>query len=338
MTCLGRSTVSHVLKIRFGNLSLTFRKLRGVTRTTLCYAAAIGALLAVVYGCCTLGVKYTTLSNSAFLISTTVFFTPILAWVFQHKRPSNRLFGALVLVTIGILLMTLKDDFGFNFSTMKGDIFSLSAGVIYAFELILTEKAVQDKRVSPLHLGSFALLFCGIMMMCLAFMTEQIVLPRTGKCWVSLLFLIVFCTAVTNVLQPVCQQYTEASRAGIIFSLEPVFAAVFAFLIAGEVLGMRGFAGAVLMILALVYLEADPAAVRRGLGAAVRRGLSGKVGFSGSTVEDMIRQTEVPRSRMFEGAEFWVSPGPSGPALLAGINLREQEQRTAGDGNTESVA
>ena len=304
---------------------LSFPKLKTVNRVTLIYSALIGVLLAIVYGCCTLGVKYTTLSNSAFLISTTVFVTPTLAWIFQKKRPSRRLFGALILCTIGIMLMTLKEDFGFDPAHLKGDIFSLTAGIVYAFELLLTEKAVQDKRVSPLQLGSFALLFCGLMTLAISMFAEKIRIPSTAPCWVALLFLVVFCTAITNVLQPICQQYTDASRAGIIFSLEPMFAAVFAFLIAGEVLSGRGFLGAILMLVALFYLELDFSAIFHFFGQKNRASLPERLRFSGYTVDELVRDTEVPRSAMFPGEE-WVNPGPSGPAVLGSMYLREEAE------------
>lgn len=50
-------------------------------------------------------------------------------------------------------------------------------------------------------------------------------------------------------MQAVAQEYTTPERAGFIFSLEPVFAAIFAYLFLGENMGMGELTGAALILL-----------------------------------------------------------------------------------------
>lgn len=52
----------------------------------------------------------------------------------------------------------------------------------------------------------------------------------------TVLFLAIFCTGIAFIVQAVAQQYTSASHVGVIFSLEPVFAEIVVFFLAGEVL------------------------------------------------------------------------------------------------------
>ena len=52
-------------------------------------------------------------------------------------------------------------------------------------------------------------------------------------------------------------RYTAAAHVGIIFTLEPVFAAVVAFFFAGEVLSVKSYLGAVIMMAALFVTEID---------------------------------------------------------------------------------
>lgn len=82
---------------------------------------------------------------------------------------------------------------------------------------------------------------------------------------------------VAFVVQTVQQQYTTASHVGLIFTLEPVFASIVAFVLGGERLPARGYVGAALMLLSLVMMEVDldgllhkktpPAAAFDGKGA-----------------------------------------------------------------------
>ena len=58
-------------------------------------------------------------------------------------------------------------------------------------------------------------------------------------------------------LQPVAQQYTTASHVGVIFALEPVFAAIVAYFFAGEVLSFKAYIGATLMLASIFIMEID---------------------------------------------------------------------------------
>ena len=91
----------------------------------------------------------------------------------------------------------------------------------------------------------------------MAFIVETPQLPETGQVWGAVIFLSVFCTGVAFVLQPVAQQYTTASHVGVIFTLEPVFAAIVAYFFAGEVLSAKAYIGAVLMLASILIMEID---------------------------------------------------------------------------------
>lgn len=92
---------------------------------------------------------------------------------------------------------------------------------------------------------------------------EPIHLPTSGKTWAAALFLGVVCSGIAFVIQSVQQQYTTASHVGLIFTLEPVFASMVAFVMTGEVLSLRGYIGAALMLLSLFIMEGDWSFLRR---------------------------------------------------------------------------
>ncbi|MFQ9474060.1 MAG: DMT family transporter [Oscillospiraceae bacterium] len=72
-----------------------------------------------------------------------------------------------------------------------------------------------------------------------------------------------FCTGAAFLIQSVALQYTTASHVGVIFCLEPVFNSIFAFFVAHEVLSPRAYAGAALLILGILMMEADLSALLR---------------------------------------------------------------------------
>ena len=71
----------------------------------------------------------------------------------------------------------------------------------------------------------------------------------------QLVYLSVVATAFTNWLQTVGQREMPAERAAIIYALDPVWGAAFAYLFIGETLGARGIAGASLITAAAVATQ-----------------------------------------------------------------------------------
>ena len=126
----------------------------------------------------------------------------------------------------------------------------------YAINLLVVEHAVGQPEVDALQLGVFQQLITGITMLLLSLLFETPCLPQTATAWGSALFLSIFCTGIAFAITAVQQKHTSAVHVGLIFTLEPLFSAIVAFFLAGERLTARGYAGAGLMMLALVTMEA----------------------------------------------------------------------------------
>ena len=235
----------------------SWKKVLTVNRTTLKYSLLVGVALVFVYMGATFGVKYTSLSNSGFLCALTVIFTPIINRLVLRKKAGAKLTLVVIMCFVGIALMTLKDDFSINTENLRGDMLCLMCAVAYAVDLILTERAVSHEEVDAYLLGVFQLGVTGILNFMLAFIFETPHFPETAGVWGSVIFLSVFCTGIAFVLQPVAQQYTTASHVGVIFTLEPVFAAIVALVFAHEVLSVKAYIGALLMLASIFVMEID---------------------------------------------------------------------------------
>ena len=137
--------------------------------------------------------------------------------------------------------------------------------VTYKFRVAIT--TYEDKRfyrhfgVDPLALGVCDLAVVGVVISVLSVFLETPALPGTAKVWAASLFLGIVCSGICLVIQSVFQRHTTASRASLIFTLEPVFSAIFAFFLLGERIGVRGYLGAALMLASLVLVEVDVGAL-----------------------------------------------------------------------------
>lgn len=238
-----------------------FRRLRHISRRTWLYSFLIGSSLAMVYTCYVYGLTRTSISNAGFICALPVIFTPLLELAVFRKKPNRRFVFALVLCTVGLALMTLGD----TFRPAVGDIICMGTAFFYAVDLLLTDRAVRDSEVDPLQLGVCQLGVTGGIMLLLTLLLEQPKLPQSPQVWGAALFLAVFCTGIAFVIQAVQQQYTSASHVGLIFTLEPLFSAIVAYFFAHEVLGIRGYIGAALMMLSLVLMELDIGTIFKNL-------------------------------------------------------------------------
>lgn len=231
----------------------TFPKLKGVNKETLKYAFFVGFSLVFVYIGATFGVMYTSLSNSGFLCALSVVFTPLLGIIIFKQRPDKKMVIIVLVCLIGIALMSLNEQL----KPALGDIFCLMCAFAYAVDLLITEKAVAKEEVNAFQLGVFQLGFTGIFMLILSFIFEDPCFPSSGIVWGSAVFLAVFCTGVAFIVQTIAQQYTSATHVGVIFTLEPVFAGIVAFALAGEILLPRAYFGAFLLLASLIIMEID---------------------------------------------------------------------------------
>ncbi len=230
-------------------------RLQPLKGETLKSSMILGFLLFMVYFGATMGVKYTTMSNTAFLCSLMVIFTPILAFFYYGIRPSNRTLFCVLLSFVGIAFLTLGKDFKIQTKTLKGDLVSIVGALSYAHHLLYTERAIKKKGAHPFSLSVYQFLFCGILNGIMMVLFEEPSLPQSGMSWFAILFLSVFCTGFAFILQAQGQQHTTATHVGVIFSLEPVFASIFAFIFAGEVLLARAYFGGFLMLLSVLLME-----------------------------------------------------------------------------------
>ena len=243
--------------------ALTWKKVKNVNKITLKYSVLVGISLVFVYIGATFGVKYTSLSNSGFLCAMTVVFTPLISRVVLKEKQDRKVLVSVLMCFIGIAFLTLKDDFSINMGNLKGDLLCLMCAFAYAIDLLLTEKAVSHKEVIAYQMGVFQLGVTGVCNFVLALIFEQPHFPTTTTVWGAVLFLAIFCTGVAFVVQPIAQQYTTAAHTGVIYALEPVFAAIVAVVFAHEFLSPKSYFGAFLMVASVMVMEIDFGSIRK---------------------------------------------------------------------------
>lgn len=236
-----------VVALRFGiafliMIAIFNRKLLSVNIKMLSYSAIVGVLLCGIFISLMYGMKTTSASSAGFLTSTTVILVPILQILITRKLPRKEVIYGVITVSIGLALLTIKDDFTFAL----GSLLCLVAALLYGIHIIVTNYFV--KKVDAFQLGIFQLGFAFLFAFIGSFTFETPVLPNGVIEWSAILGLAIICSAYGFVIQPIAQKYTTPESTGFLFSLEPVFSAVFAFIFLNENMGGQEYIGALLIL------------------------------------------------------------------------------------------
>jgi len=218
---------------------------------TVKYAFILSFILFIVYVFATFGTKYTSVSNAGFLFSLTVIFIPLLSSVFLKQTPEKKVVFGIVLSIVGIGLLTLHNQFKIGF----GDLFCILCALFYAVHIMIT--GAVAKRVNSISLGVLQLGFVGLFSIIFSIFMEKPKLPDNYESWFAILALSTFCTGIAFIVQIIAQQHTSPTHAGLIFTLEPVFSSIFAFIFTGETLTSRGYLGALLLLISVLIAELD---------------------------------------------------------------------------------
>ena len=228
-----------------------YKKILNTSFKTITYAAIQGSLLFIVFALSLFGLELTSASNAGFILSLTVVLVPIFISIFERSLPSRAVILAIICTLIGISMLTIKESLTFNL----GDIYIAIAAISYSIYLILNSKFT--KQVESISYGVYQLGIAGIIGVILCLTFEVPTLPQTSLGWIAILGLGIICTAFCFIAQSVVQQYTSPTHTGLIFSLEPIFASIFAILFLGEVVTLQLVVGGGLILVGNIVAQLE---------------------------------------------------------------------------------
>ena len=252
-----RDLVAHVpsadfLAVRFGIAAVVMatvfhRQLLALTRREV----AIGVGLGVLYGLAqllqTVGLEHTDASVSGFVTGTYVVLTPVLGAVLLRDRLPWSTWVAVALATAGLAVLSLR-----GVSVGYGETLTLAAAALYALHIIgLGRWSTPDAATGLATVQAFVI--TGVTFV--AAVPDGVTLPQGGGQWASLLYMALVAGAVALWAQTWAQSHLSATRAAIVMTMEPVFAAFFAVLLGGESLTARMVVGGGLVLTAMYVVE-----------------------------------------------------------------------------------
>lgn len=216
------------------------------------------------------GLAHTTVTNAGFITALYVLFVPLIAFVVARTRPHPALYAAVPMALIGIFYLNGGRFDQFNY----GDLLILFCAVFWGGHVYWLG-IVSRESGQPFVVSAATFLGGGIASLILALILETPSLEGIAAGWVPILYVGIVSTAIAFTLQAIAQQYVPPANAAIILSAESLFAALGGAILLGERLPAIGYAGAALIFLAILLVEAMPIWQQRRLAAAASKAATG---------------------------------------------------------------
>jgi drug/metabolite transporter (DMT)-like permease len=207
------------------------------------------------YGFQTVGLLYTTSSKAGFITGLSVVLVPLLSYFFLKHKLNWQIGISSIISVIGLYLLTI----GHSFSVNIGDGYVLLCAISFALHIVFTGKfassfdalcltVVQLTAVSLLSFITAMLTenWRGI------FITDMIMKTEVAS---ALLITSLFATALAFLAQTYFQTFTTPARVALIFAMEPVFAAITAFIMLNETLESKALTGCILILFGMILSE-----------------------------------------------------------------------------------
>lgn len=257
------------LGLRFGFAALVFlpfvySSLKKTNKQTLIAGSILGFFYFTGFAAQSAGLNITTATKSGFITGTFVVFIPILQLIIERRKPKWFNLFSVMLVLVGLIMLSSKGENVLEFLSQLGndfnlgDLLTLLCALLFAFQVVYVD--VFTKKYDYLPMVFIQLLITGLGGFILSYLfsvtsLEPIKLTISNNLIFAILYTSIFASIIATIIQLKFQKNVSPTKAGIIFSIEPIFAAVFAYFLLNEKISNFGLMGCVLIFIGVVVSE-----------------------------------------------------------------------------------
>jgi drug/metabolite transporter (DMT)-like permease len=238
---------------RFGIASICFiilfaRHLRRSKRTEIVQGFLLGLCSFAGIAFYVMGLVFTQASKAGFITGLYLVFTPIIAYFLFRSRPTRDHLTGLAIAIFGFILLSLPRG---GEQINWGDFLVFLAAIAWAGHIAATSAFAANSDVRTLaavQVMTVALLAISITFILRRLGMETSPNPVDWKFLAQIGYMAVVLTVVAALLQTWVQGRVSSTHAAVYYALEPATAAVFAYLLFNEKLGIGRGIGAALIV------------------------------------------------------------------------------------------
>jgi drug/metabolite transporter (DMT)-like permease len=245
------------LTLRFALASLllwiiSFPRIKRLSAQTISDGSILGTVLFLTCAFQTVGLKYTSASVTAFITGLYVVIVPILSLIILKKKPDQYLILGVFLSFAGLSLITLNGRIALS----KGEALVLANALFASFHIVLTDHYSRRNDIFLLTAVQISVVLIFSFFTSLLFEPDGLFCNYGNQLLFALFLTGIFATVVAFLVQTGLQQYTTPTKAAVLYGMEPVSSAFFSYFIGAELLTLRQYTGAMIIIFAMIFVEA----------------------------------------------------------------------------------
>ena len=229
--------------------AIYWKRFRHLTRTAVWDGAVTGLFMGAGYLTQAIGLTTISSPRSAFITGTAVIFVPFIDRFVSRLGATLGESLAVALTFVGLLFFYADA----NLKLQAGDLWTLLGALMFASQVVTTN--VAARRSDPFVVSALQSAAAAIVAWAFIIPRGGLSVPLSAIPWDRILYFGVVATAFILVLQTWALGKTKPVRAGVIYSLEPVFAAVFAMAFFGEGMSSREVLGSAAILLGVLVAE-----------------------------------------------------------------------------------
>lgn len=196
-------------------------------------------------------IQLTSVANSTLLANLASIFVTLAAWIFLRQRPTRTFLIGLAAALAGVALL-VRTSVEFSTTGLVGDALAVVTAMFYAGYL-LAVKGLRDRGEATLHLMAVTTTISAIVLFPIALATGEPMFPHSASGWWILVGLALISHAAGQGLIAYALAHLPAAFSSVSLLVQPVMAALFAWLLLAEPLIAAQVAGAVVVLLG-IYL------------------------------------------------------------------------------------
>lgn len=253
------ASVGVFLSFRFGVAALVLGAISAVRRDRvgpgfLRHGALLGLAMLAGFWLQTLGLRFTTPARSGFITGLSVLLVPVIARFALGRRVRLASWAGVSLAVVGLLVLTRPFGDAVTAEVRLGDLLTFGCALAFAVQVIFTGEWSPRHPLAPFVGVQVAVTLAGAL---LSLLVEAPRLdPASPARFAGVVaFTGVLMTAGAFFVMNWAQRHTSAVRAALIYSLEPVTAALFSAWYWKEALGPFELAGGALIVLGVLLGE-----------------------------------------------------------------------------------
>ena len=196
----------------------------------------------------TIGIQTTNAGKAGFITGLSAVVVPFIDW-FRFKKPlDKRIWIAVVFSVVGMSFLLLEGETGI----IIGDIIVLISIFCWAFYIIFNDKNVRLVDIYSYSMIQIFVICVSSFIFSLLFREQYDLTSYSLPFWVIMVYMGIGVMTLSILFQNWAQQYQGPTQTAIIFTLEPVFAALFGFIIGNEFMSLFGWLGSGLVFFAIL--------------------------------------------------------------------------------------